>query len=46
MLIIKYKSEINKNEVARSFITNALARQIKLEYVLADIWFSSVENME
>lgn len=43
---IKYKSEINKNEVARSFITNALARQVKFEYVLADIWFSSVENME
>ena len=43
---IRFKSEINKNEVAREFITKAVANQIKFEYVLADIWFSSAENMK
>lgn len=42
----KYKSDISKNEAAREFISNALRNQIKFEYVLADIWFSSSENME
>lgn len=42
---IKHKSSINKNEVAKSFIQNAISHRVKFEYVLADIWFSSSDNM-
>lgn len=42
----KYKSDINKNEAARDFIATAKHNQVKFEYVLADIWFSSSENMD
>ena len=42
---LKHKSSINKNEVAKSFIQNAISHSIKFEYVLADIWFSSSDNM-
>jgi SRSO17 transposase len=42
----KYKSDVTKNEVAREFITNARRNQVKFKYVLADIWFSSNENMQ
>jgi len=42
----KYKSDVNKNEAARDFIATAKRNQVKFEYVLADIWFSSSENME
>lgn len=41
----RYKSSINKNEVAKSFIQNAISHRIKFEYVLSDIWFSSANNM-
>jgi hypothetical protein len=43
---VKYKSDINKNEVSRTLIDNAIRNQIKFEYVLADIWFSSSDNMK
>lgn len=43
---IKFKSDVSKNEVARDFIYNAKRNHIKFKYVLADIWFSSNENME
>ena len=37
---------MSKNEVARDFIFQALRNRINFKYVLADIWFSSGENME
>lgn len=42
---IKYKSSINKNEVAKSFIQEAISHMVKFEYALSDIWFSSSDNM-
>lgn len=39
-------SEVSKNEVARDFIFQALRNKVNFKYVLADIWFSSSENME
>jgi hypothetical protein len=43
---VKYRSDINKNEVSRRFIDNAIRNQITFEYVLSDIWFSSSDNMK
>lgn len=42
---LKHKSEVNKNEVVRGFIANAIINEVKFAYVLADIWFSCSENM-
>lgn len=42
----KFKSDVSKNEVARDFIFNAKRNHIKFQYILADIWFSSNENMQ
>lgn len=35
----------SKNEMARQMIGSVVKKQIPLRYVLADIWFSSAENM-
>lgn len=43
---VRIVSEVSKNEVARNFIFQALRNRINFKYVLADIWFSSGENME
>jgi hypothetical protein len=42
----KHRSATSKNEEARNFIATAKCNKIKFEYVLADIWFSSSENMK
>ncbi len=41
----KWVSPHTKNEMARSMIGAAKQKQIPFRYVLADIWFSSAENM-
>ena len=43
---VRMISEVTKNEVAREFISQALQNRINFKYVLADIWFSSGENMQ
>lgn len=43
---VKFKSDVTKNEIARNFISNAKRNHIKFEYVLADIWFCSNDNMK
>ncbi len=42
----KRKSEKNKNEMFREMIDQTVKNQLKFKYILADIWFSSTENME
>jgi len=42
----KRKSDKNKNEIFREMIDVVMGNKIKFGYVLADIWFSSTENME
>lgn len=43
---VRMISEVTKNEVAREFILQAIRNKINFKYVLADIWFSSGENMQ
>jgi len=43
---LQRRSSVSKNELARELIGNCLQNQIKFQYVLADCWFSSQENME
>mgnify|MGYP000210929585 CR=1 FL=1 len=40
------KASITKNEHFRSLIKQAVLNQVKFEYILADNWFGSKENME
>lgn len=42
----KRRSTVNKNEHFRSMFKVSLTNNIKFKYTLADIWFSSKENME
>lgn len=42
----KRRASINKNAYFRTIITNSLHNAIQFTYILADIWFSSKENME
>jgi hypothetical protein len=42
----KRRSSINKNEYFRDMFKVSIGNKIKFKYVLADIWFSSKENME
>lgn len=42
----KRKASVNKNEYFRNIFKTSLKNAIKFRYVLADIWFSSKENME
>jgi hypothetical protein len=42
---VKKKSKKTKNELMRDMIAVCTKNQIKFGYVLADIWFSSAENM-
>ena len=41
----KWQSPRTKNEYARDMIASVVHKQIPFRYVLADIWFSSAENM-
>lgn len=41
----KRKSAITKNEIARGMVKQAHQNQVKYQYVLADTFFSSKENM-
>ena len=41
----KWVSPRTKNEMARSMIGAVKQKQVSFRYVLADIWFSSAENM-
>src|SRR4028119_2507905 len=41
----KWQSPYTKNELARAMIARVKQKQIPFRYVLADVWFSSAENM-
>lgn len=41
----KRKSEVTKNELLRSMLSTCQKNQLKWQYILADSWFSSSENM-
>jgi DDE superfamily endonuclease len=41
----KWQSPRTKNEYARDMIASTVHKQIPFGYVLADVWFSSTENM-
>jgi hypothetical protein len=41
----KWQSPQTKNELARTMIGSVKQKQIAFRYVLADVWFSSAENM-
>ncbi len=41
----KWQSPRTKNEYARDMIGSAVHKQIPFRYVLADVWFSSCENL-
>jgi SRSO17 transposase len=41
----KWQSKRTKNEYARDMVASVVHKQIPFRYVLADIWFSSSENM-
>jgi DDE superfamily endonuclease len=41
----KWQSPRTKNEYARDMIAAVVRKQIPFRYVLADLWFSSAENM-
>jgi len=41
----KWQSPITKNEYTRQMIASVVHKQIPFAYVLADVWFSSTENM-
>jgi hypothetical protein len=41
----KRRSSISKNERFRGLVNQALKNEVKFEYVLADSWFGSKENM-
>lgn len=40
------KSEKTKNEIFREMVSTCMHNQLLFKYVLTDIWFSSIENME
>jgi hypothetical protein len=42
---MKRRSAISKNEYARALAEQAVKNQIPFGYVLADVWYASVENM-
>ena len=42
----KKRSTISKNERFRSLIKQAVKNQVKFDYIIADSWFSSKENMQ
>ena len=42
----KRKSKKNKNKMFREMIDVSVQNKVKFKYILADIWFSSTENME
>ncbi len=42
----KRRSTMNKNEYFRNMFKVSIYNKVKFKYVLADIWFSSKENME
>ena len=41
----KWQSPVTKNEISRQMIQSTLQKQIPFRYVLADSWFSSLDNM-
>jgi hypothetical protein len=41
----RWQSPKTKNQIAREMIASVLQKQIPLRYVLADTWFSSVDNL-
>jgi hypothetical protein len=43
---IKRKSSVSKNQMFRSIIAQAVANEVKFDYVLADNWFGAKKNRE
>lgn len=42
---VKRQSSVSKNQMFRSMIAQAMANQVKFDYILADIWFGAKKNM-
>jgi len=42
----KRRASVNKNQMVRDMFSQIFKNQVKFRYVLADIWFSSKENMQ
>lgn len=42
----KRRASINKNQTVRDMLKQIVKNQVRFRYVLADIWFSSKENMQ
>lgn len=42
----KRRSPVSKNELARQQLAYAIKNKVKFSFVLFDLWFSSVENMQ
>ena len=42
----KRQASVNKNQLVRTMIERIIKNQVKFRYALADIWFSSKENMQ
>ncbi|MEW6296108.1 MAG: transposase [Candidatus Diapherotrites archaeon] len=42
----KRRASVNKNQMMRDMFDQIIKNQVKFRYVLADIWFSSKENMQ
>ena len=42
----KRQASINKNQLVRTMVEWIIKNQVKFRYALADIWFSSKENMQ
>jgi len=43
---VKRRSEVNKNELFRSLLSQACHNQVSFDHILADNWFGSKDNME
>ena len=43
---IRYRSKKTKNEIFKEMLLQIKKNQIKYTYIVADVWFSSVDNMK
>ena len=43
---VKHQSEFTKNELLRQILKTGQQNQLRYRYVLADIWYASVDNMQ
>ncbi|MCK5717992.1 MAG: transposase [Thiomargarita sp.] len=43
---VKRQSEVTKNDLMRQMLQNCQKNQLRYKYVLTDIWYASVQNMQ